>query len=190
MSETIYSVRDGNFFRTLMDTQLVESEKLLNILRDVDTYTNPALSITRQTDDKEFTALRGSMLSIGCKNTETRYGYDHAVAHKIGNIACQRFLSDKKPKITLIKSKREVLHAGNHMTRRSIISEMYRGCNTYVQNHTALDELDLKIFTIEKGFIFINLTDVVNVSDTSAELLIQTATALVTAAYPDARILY
>jgi len=184
LNDDTYEVRDSYFLRTFESITLNSSDTLLNILMDPAEYENNTLKITRNSDKKELTALKGSILSIGYKYNASRYGYHQAVAEKIGNIAGQRFLSKAKPKVVLIKSKCDIFSVGNHMTRGSMVASLHFGCNAYTEVHGKKTELDIRIYGVKDGFIYVNLTDVKDVGNTSAELLSQTADSLIRAAYP------
>jgi len=154
------------------------SEYMEKVLCDEDTYKD-GITVNRFIDGvpSYHQLLRGSKLAFDFKG-DSCYGYEHAVAFKIGKIAGERFNKNPELKATFIETKVKLMETGNYSTRKKIFAELRGGVYRFYNE-------DVVIYRVDGGFLFVNLK--AQHKKIPEGLVKQTIHSLINTYYPDAR---
>jgi hypothetical protein len=133
------------------------SDELLDILCPEDTY-EYGVSVSKNTDGviKNYQLLRGSKLSQSLRE-ESKYGYEYNVARKLGKIAGERFLRNPSKKMTVIKTKVNLLNQ-HHATVKAITRHITGGLYQKLHNENFM------IYNVGDSYLFINLNKTENLT--------------------------
>jgi len=93
------------------------TQRFLNILMPRDTYKD-GYTVCDIEKSKYYDLLKGSKLSFMIKN-DSPYGYEHALAFKVGEVGAKRLQRDFNGLI-MVKTRTNIFDAGNHSTQTKI----------------------------------------------------------------------
>lgn len=155
------------------------SSDLYRVLCDEKTYNNGTIvSEAKQDGMKYYQLLRGSKAHQNIVSN-SKYGYEHNVARKLGKIAGDRFLRDKNLKFTVVKTKANLLKH-HHNTVKKIKESMIGGV------YQKLHHNDFLIYNVGNNYLFINLNSQEYLTNCLCKQVIQ---SIVNAYQPEAKLI-
>ena len=148
--------------RECVDIALSEQQAAQVYLAD--DYPHGGQRIKKIDSSNSYVLMRGSKLAFDLKETETRYGYAHAVAAKLGKSLAQKLKNSGNTRIAVVKTKYDLFEHGNHRTRQAMYSDLiYSFCDQYNKHIPDTYELYLNpqiaLFKVTDGYAIVRGDD-------------------------------